>query len=50
MEQANNVAKIIADIYKIGRLTYSKLFQCDNGSEFKVEVPKMLEKHGVMIQ
>ena len=30
--------------------TYPKVFQCENGSEFKGEVPKMLEKHGVTIQ
>ena len=28
---------------------YPKIFQCDNGSEFKVEVTKMLEKHEVKI-
>ena len=41
---------MIADIYKIGPLTNPKIFQCDNGSEFKREVTKMLEKHGVKIQ
>ena len=25
---------MIADIYKVGPLTYSKIFPCDNGSEF----------------
>ena len=30
-------------------LTYPKIFQCDNCSEFKGEVTKMLEKHEVMI-
>ena len=39
------MAKMITYIYKIGPLTYSKIFQCDNGSEFKGEVTKMLEKH-----
>ena len=38
---------MIADIYKVGPLTYPKIFQCDNGSEFKAEVTKMLEKHEV---
>ena len=42
-KQAHDVAKMIADIYNIGPLTYPKLFQCDNGSEFKGEVTKMLE-------
>ena len=36
---------MIADIYKVGPLTYPKIFQCDNGSEFKGEVTKMLKKH-----
>ena len=50
MEQACDVAEMIADIYKVGPLTYCKIFQCDNGSEFKGEVTKMLEKHEVKIQ
>ena len=42
---------MIADIYKVGPLlTYPKIFQCDNGSKFKAEVTKMLEKHEVKIQ
>ena len=41
---------MIADIYKVGPLTYPKIFQCDNGNEFKGEVAKMLEKHEVNIQ
>ena len=40
---------MIADIYKVGPLTYPKIFQCDNGSEFKAEVTKLLEKHEVRI-
>ena len=48
-KQARNVAEMIADIYKVGPLTYPKIFQRDNGSEFKGEVTKMLEKHGVKI-
>ena len=44
------MAGMIADIYKVGPLTYPKIFQCDNGSEFKAEVTKMLEKHEVTIQ
>ena len=50
MKQAHSVAKMIADIYKVGPLTYPKIFQCDNGSEFKGEVTKMLEKQEVKIQ
>ena len=49
-KQVRDVAEMIADIYKVGRLTYPKIFQCDNGSEFKGEVTKMLEKHEVKIQ
>ena len=49
-KQARDVAEMIADIYKGGPLTYSKIFQCDNGSEFKGEVTKMLEKHEFKIQ
>ena len=41
---------MIADIYKVGPLTYPKIFQCDNGSEFKGDVTKMLEKNEVKIQ
>ena len=49
-EQAKDVADMIADIYKVGPLTYPKLFQCDNGGEFKAEVTKMLEKHEVTMR
>ena len=49
-KQARDVAEMIADIYKLGPLTYPKIFQYDNGSEFKGEVTKMLEKHGVKIR
>ena len=48
-KQARNVAEMIADIYKVGPLTYPKVFQCDNGSEFKADVTKLLEKHGTKI-
>ena len=44
------MAEMIADIYKVGPLTYPKIFQCDNGSEFKAEVTKLLEKHEARIQ
>ena len=49
-KQAKDVADMIADNYKAGPLTYPKIFQCNNGSEFKAEVTKMLEKHEVRIQ
>ena len=49
-KQTKDVADMIADIYKVCPLTYPKIFRCDNGSEFKAEVTKMLEKHEVRIQ
>ena len=49
-KQAHDVAEMIADIYKLGPLTYPKLFQCDNGSKFKGEVTKMLEMHKVEVK
>ena len=49
-KQARDVAEIIADIYKVGPLTYPKVFHCDNGSEFKAGVTKLLEKHDVKIR
>ena len=49
-KQARDVAEMIADIYKLGPLTYPNIFQSDNGNEFKAEVTKMLEKHEVKIQ
>ena len=49
-KQARDVAEMIAGIYKVGPLTYPKTFQCDNGSEFKGGVTKMLEKQEVKIQ
>ena len=49
-KQVRDVVEMIADIYKVGPLTYPKIFQCDNGSEFKGDVTKMLEKNEVKIQ
>ena len=49
-KQAKDVADMIADIYKVGPLTYPKIFQCDNFSKFKGEVAKMLQKHEVKIR
>ena len=49
-KQAGDAAKMIADIYKVEPLTYPKIFQCDNGSEFKGEVTKILEKQEVRIR
>ena len=49
-EQARDVAEMIADIYKVGPLKYPKIFQCDNGSKFKGDVTKMLEKNEFKIR
>ena len=49
-KQTRDVAEMIADIYKVGPLMYASTFQCDNGSEFKGEVTKMLEKQEVKIE
>ena len=48
-KQVRDSVEMIADIYKVGPLTYPKTFQSDNGSKFKGEVAKMLEKHKVKI-
>ena len=49
-KQVRDVAEMIADIYKVGPLTYPNAFQYDNGSEFKGEMTKMLGKHKVKIR
>ena len=49
-KQARDVAEMIADIYKVGPLTYPSTFQCDNGSEFKGDVTKMSEMNEVKIR
>ena len=49
-KQTKDVAEMIADIYKVGPLTYPKIFQCDNGGEFKADVTKLLEKQEVKIR
>ena len=49
-KQVRDMDEMIADIYKVGPLTYPSIFQCDNGSEFKREMTKMLEKHEVKIR
>ena len=45
-----DVAEMIADIYKAGPLMYPRIFQCNNGSELKGEVTKMLEKNELKIR
>ena len=49
-KQVRDVAEMIVDIYKVGPLTYPKIFQFNNGSKLKGEVTKMLEKQEVKIQ
>ena len=49
-KRVRDVAEMLADIYKVGPLMYPKIFQCDNGSKFKREVTKMLEKQEVKIR
>ena len=48
--RSEQVTEMIADIYKVGLLMYSSIFQCDNGSKFKEEVTRILEKHEVKIR
>ena len=43
------MADLIADIFKVGLLTFLKIFQCNSGSEFEAEVTKLLENHEVTI-
>ena len=50
-KKSNKVALEMKAIYKkVGVFKYPKVFQCDNGSEFKNEVTKLLEKYGVEIR
>ena len=49
-KKAKEVADMIRDIYRVGPLNYPKVFQCDNGSEFKADVTKLLEKNNVEIK
>ena len=49
MKQAAYIADMIVDIYRVGPLTYLKVFHCNNRSEFRAEVTKMLQKHGIRI-
>ena len=50
-KKSSEVAFVLEAIYKMGGVfKYPKTFQCDNGSEFKNEVTKLLEKHNVEIR
>ena len=51
IKDSSEVAFVLEAIYKKGGVfKYPKVFQCDNGSEFKNEVTKLLEKHNVDIR
>ena len=50
-KKSSEVAFMLETIYKKGGVfEYPKTFQFDNGSEFKNEVTKLLEKHNVEIR
>ena len=50
-KKSSKVAFVLEAICKkCGVFKYPKAFQCDNGSEFKKEVTKLLEKHNVEIR
>ena len=50
-KKSSEVAFVLEAIYKKGGVfKYPKTFQCDNGSEFKNEVTKLLEKYNVEIR
>ena len=51
IKQSSEVAFMLEAIYKKGGVfRYPKTSQCDNGSEFKNEVTKLLEKHNAEIR
>ena len=50
-KKADEVEFVLDAIYKKGGdFKYPKIFQCDNGSEFKSKVTKLLESHSVEIK
>ena len=50
-KKSSEVAFVLEAIYKKGSIfKYPKVFQCGNGSEFRKEVTKLLEKHNVDIR
>ena len=50
-KKASDVAFLLKNIYesKANPLKWPEVFQCDNGSEFKADVTKLLEAHNVKI-
>ena len=50
-KKSSELAFVLKAKYKKGGVfKYPKVFQCDNGPEFKNEVTKLLEKHNVDIR
>ena len=50
-KKSTEVVFVLEAIYKKGSVfKYPKVFQCDNGTEFKNEVTKLLEKHNANIR
>ena len=50
-KKSSEFAFALEAIFKKGGVfKYPKVFQCDNGPEFKSEVIKLLEKHNVNIR
>ena len=49
-KRAEEVADMIKDIYKKGPLKWPQKFHCDNGSEFKSSVDKLLKEHNVEVK
>ena len=50
-KKASEVAFVLEAIYKNdGVCKYHRAFQCDNETEFKSEVTRLLEKHNVDIR
>ena len=49
MKKVKDITDMIGNIYKVGPLTCPRVLQCDNSSESKAGVTKLLEKCGVMI-
>ena len=49
-KKSSEVVDMLKDIYRKGPLKLPEIFQCDNGSEFKGDVTKLLTKHNVEIK
>ena len=50
-KKADEVAFVLEAVYKKGGdFKYPKIFHCDNGSEFKSKVTKLIESHSVEIK